>query len=157
MESAARRLRRAREALRVAEYGSGLTRSPSLGEKSGAIHHVEGGRAALINALIDLLPARGWAGLLGVADFGWEAAARAGLDLERVLTIPDPKEEPARIAALLIESFDVVCIGEGLLNLRERRTLAAKARSCQCTILVDQAWTGISRPYGLSPSQAVAS
>ncbi|WP_455134856.1 hypothetical protein [Schaalia cardiffensis] len=157
MESAAQRLRRAREALRAAEYGSGLARSPSLGEKRGAIHHVEGGRAVFIDALIHTLPAAGWAGFLGVADFGWEAAARAGLDLERVLTIPDPKGDPARIAALLIESFDVVCIGEELLNLREKRTLAAKARSYQCTILLEQAWTGISRPYELSPSQAVAS
>lgn len=160
MESAAQRLLRAREALRAAESGSGLIRIPPLGEGAdggGRVLHVDGGYAELIDALIRLLPSGGWAGLLNLRDFGWEAAARAGLELERVLAIPDPKEQGAGVAALLVDAVDLVCIGGDLLNPRERRTLAAKARSRRCTLLLDTPWPGISRPCGPARLKEAAS
>lgn len=160
MESAAQRLLRAREALRAAERGSGLIRTPPFGEREeggGRILHVEGGYAELIDALVRLLPVGGWAGLLNLGDFGWEAAARAGLELGRVLAVPDPKGQEAGVAALLVEAFDIVCIGGGLLNTRQRRALAAKARSRRCTLLLDAPWPGISRPCGAARPEEAAS
>ncbi len=149
--SAQERLLRAREALRAAELGSGLVHGATEGiesrEGASGVLHVDGGRAELVAALRSLLPEGGWAGVVGVPDLGWEAVARAGVDLSRVLAVPDPGADPARVCGLLLEAVDVVCVGGGLVPARSWRRLAALARTHRRVLVATEPWPGVSRPW----------
>jgi hypothetical protein len=51
-----------------------------------------------------------WAGIVGAPDFGFEAAAAFGVDLERTIAVPDPGEHWLSVTAGLIDLASVVLV-----------------------------------------------
>lgn len=161
VSGAEERLRRAREALRAAELGTGLLRAADEelvpeGPARG-VFHVPGGNGALIAALARALPPGGWGGVVGVPDLGWEAVGRAGIDLSRLLVVADPGSSAAQACALLLDGVDVVCIEGGLIETRARGRLAGIARLRRRALLTTSPWAGVSRPWsGAEGGRAVS-
>jgi hypothetical protein len=51
-----------------------------------------------------------WAGIVGAPDFGFEAAAAFGVELERTIAVPDPGEHWLSVTARLIDVVSVVLV-----------------------------------------------
>lgn len=51
-----------------------------------------------------------WSAVVGAADFGLEAAAELGVDLERTIVVPDPGEQWLSVVAGLIDVATVVVV-----------------------------------------------
>lgn len=150
MTNARARLRKAREALSLAENSVGLRVRVEVDQ-----HHRAGGgpvllgparRSDLIRLLIDTCPPGGWIGLCGVRDIGWEWASREGMELGRVLILnAQVTSEVAQACSLLLDACDVVCLDVPELSRAEQRALSARARAQGRTIVTLRPWPGVSR------------
>lgn len=82
----------------------------SGGLRTGSAYAVEGS-LALTMALISGASAGGaWCGVIGLPAFGAEAAAAAGIALERTVLVPDPAEHWVATTAALIDVLPVVVL-----------------------------------------------
>ncbi|MDY2668018.1 hypothetical protein [Schaalia hyovaginalis] len=108
---------------------------------------MSGGNGRILRALGEALPEGGWGGIIGLNDLGWEAAAKAGVDLSRILVIPRPMGDGAQVCSLLLEALDLVCADGELIAPPARRRLAALARSHRRILLTTTRWAGLSRPW----------
>ncbi|MCS5719465.1 hypothetical protein N1027_15105 [Herbiconiux sp. CPCC 205763] len=76
--------------------------------RSGAAYSVESS-TALVMALMAGPSADGvWCGVVGLPDFGVEAASRFGIDLERLALVPHPGEEWLTVTAAMADVVGVV-------------------------------------------------
>lgn len=151
MLAAQERLRRARRALQAAESDAGLARPVSESARGfprgDGVFHVSGGNGRILRALGEALPEGGWGGIIGLNDLGWEAAAKTGVDLSRILVIPRPMGDGAQVCSLLLEALDLVCADGELIAPPARRRLAALARSRRRILLTTTRWEGLSHPW----------
>ncbi len=125
--------------------GGGLRRGSSLGCAGGA------GTSALVLALLAEPLARGaWGAVLGWPDLGVEAAAELGVPLARLALVPDPGTAWWEVAAVLVDTTDVVVLcppsrpAPGLA-----RRLASRTRERGALLIVAQ-------PPRVGPRAAVA-
>jgi hypothetical protein len=150
---------------------SGLLPGGSL--RSGAAYSVERS-TALVMALMAGPSSDGvWCGVVGMPDFGVEAAARFGIDLERLALVPHPGEEWLTVTAAMADVVGVV------VTRPPRRVpdasiarLQARIRQREATLIVlgdwpqseatlritESSWAGIGRGHGhLEGRQAMVS
>lgn len=81
---------------------------PTGAIRAGAAYSVERS-SALVMALMAGPSADGvWCGVVGLPDFGLEAAARFGIDLERLVLVPHPGDEWLTATAALADAVGVV-------------------------------------------------
>lgn len=128
-----------------------------------------GGATTLALALLAAASAgAGWCGAVGLADPGVVAMVELGIDLRRVVFVPNPKAGWADAAAELLDGVDVVLVRPpGRARPTAARHLVARARERQVAlvVLVDRAgewpegpdaalsvtaaeWHGIGRGHG---------
>lgn len=81
---------------------------------------------------------------------GWEALAKAGVDLSRFLLVPHAPGHCAQVCAFLLDAFDVVCLGSRILASSERRQIVTLVRAKRRTLFIYEHWVGISRPWNLA-------
>lgn len=96
--------------------------------RAGAAYSVDS--ATLVLALL-AGPSRagGWCGVVGVPDFGAEAAVALGVDLERTVLVPDAGEQWLEVTAALVDVATVVVVrptGRVVASAAEK--LAARLR-----------------------------
>lgn len=145
------RLQHARELLERRETDLGL-RSGGLFEVgglsvTGPVLEIDEGGGGLLRTATALLSEGGWVGFLCVSDLGWEAAEAMGMDLGRVLIVPEATGHEVEVAALLLDGVDLLCLGDLALSRGQERRLAAKARAQGATILTPRPWYGLSRRW----------
>ena len=76
------------------------------GLKPGAAYAL-GAAGALLSALLAGPSADGhWCGVVGVPEFGAEAAGHAGVVLDRLVLVPDPADQWLAVTAALVEDDD---------------------------------------------------
>ena len=82
-----------------------------------------------------------WTACVGIADMGWLAASRLGVDLERtVLVARESGPAMGQVLAAAIDGFDVVLVGERIgIDARERRLLARRALT-RGVLLIAEGW-----------------
>lgn len=81
---------------------------PGGGLKQGAAYSVEHS-AALVMALLAAPSAAGsWCAVVGIPEFGIEAAAGFGIDLERLVLVPHPGEQWLAVTAAIADVVAVV-------------------------------------------------
>lgn len=125
-------------------------RDPWLGTtaaSAGAIA-LTGSTALLLALAARRQGLHGWCAVVGGEDLGWYAAARAGLDLSRVLVVPAAGLDPASALAVcgaLLDGVDLLVLSPGAVSLlrpRDRRTLLARARDRGALLLTPCPWEG---------------
>jgi hypothetical protein len=84
-----------------------------------------------------------WVALVGWPELSPVALAEAGVDLERVVVVPDTGGRTAGILAALLDGIEFVVVGpRARLTASERRRLLARARQRATTILSPAPWEG---------------
>jgi hypothetical protein len=144
---------------------------PGGGLKQGAVYSVEpaanGYGATLLLALLAGPSAAGsWCGVVGVPEFGIEAAASFGIDLERLVLVPNPGDQWLAVTAAIADVMTVVvtkpprAASEGNLarltaRLRQRGSTlivvgshSAWSQSEAMLSLSQSSWSGIGDGYG---------
>jgi hypothetical protein len=130
--------------------------------RTGASYAVD--RPALAMALMAGPSAGGaWSAVVGVADFGLEAAAQAGVDLERTVLVPEPGEAWLEVTAALIDVLQVVVVRPpGAVGQHQAARLASRLRQRDAVLVAvgdwpraearlgirRSDWTGIGRGHG---------
>ncbi|MBZ5736709.1 hypothetical protein [Nocardioides mangrovi] len=77
--------------------------------RAGAAYSVDSATLALA-LLAGPSRAGAWSGVVGVRDFGAEAAAALGVDLGRTVLVPDPGEQWLEVTAALVDVATVVVV-----------------------------------------------
>lgn len=113
----------------------------------GRILQVEGGVGPLVRAAAAVGGPGAWMGFIALGNIGWVAASEAGINLERVMTIPDPGPLAADVVATLLDGVDVLCVGPVSLSHAQRRRLAARVRRDGRVVLSAVVWPALSQPY----------
>lgn len=84
-----------------------------------------------------------WVAAVGVDDLGVEAAAEAGLDLDRTVVVPDPGEHWFEVVAALVDVLPVVWLRpSGRVAEGTAGRLAARLRKRSAALLVQGEWPG---------------
>ncbi|WP_254069095.1 hypothetical protein [Herbiconiux sp. VKM Ac-2851] len=131
--------------------------------RAGAAYSVEGS-TALVMALMAGPSADGvWCGVVGMPDFGVEAAARFGVDLERLALVPHPGDEWLTVTAAMADVVGVVVTqAPGRVPDAAMARLQARIRQREATLIVlgdwpqseatlritESSWTGIGSGHG---------
>jgi hypothetical protein len=133
----------------------GLVRGSLVGLSSPAL---------ALDLLSPISQAGGWCAITGIPDLGLAAVAEAGLDLRRLVLIPDPGAQWASVVATQLDGFEAILFrAPRRASITEARRLAARARERGSTLFVlghwpqqvdlslrieQSAWIGLSHGYG---------
>lgn len=151
---------------------------PGGGLRQGAIYSLEtsggGHGATLLLALLAGPSAAGsWCGVVGVPEFGIEAAASFGIDLERLVLVPHPGDQWLAVTAAVADVLSVVVtrpprqlsdanISRLSARLRQRGstlivvgTNAAWPQAEALLTLTESDWGGIGEGFGHLASRQV--
>ena len=84
-----------------------------------------------------------WVALVGWPELSPVALAEAGVDLERVVIVPDADGRGAAVLAALLDGVEIVVAGPRVaLTASERRRLLARARQRDVTLVSPSVWEG---------------
>ncbi|MEV4265427.1 hypothetical protein [Kribbella sp. NPDC049584] len=141
---------RVQQALDTAGVDRELPTHPAVSEllagaslRGGSVYSVRGS-AALVMALMAGPSAEGaWCGVVGVPSFGAEAARGLGVDLERLVLVPDPGREWLSVVAALVDALTVVVVRPpGEVTPGEASRLAARLRTRGAMLIACGSWPG---------------
>ncbi|MGI9825128.1 hypothetical protein [Agromyces sp. Marseille-Q5079] len=122
--------------------------------REGTVVQVEGSMTLLMALLAGPSAGGGWAAVVGMPEFGVEAAARFGIALERLALVPDPGAQWLAVAAALADVMPVVAVRPaGRVSPAEANRLQARLRQRGTTLLVAGAWPGSDARIGLEASE----
>jgi hypothetical protein len=104
-----------------------------------------------------------WSAAVGVTDFGAEAAAALGVDLDRTVLVPDPGDQWLEVTAALVDVVTVVLVRpQGRVPERVAEKLGARLRKRSAALVVlgdwpraevrlttrEPAWSGVGEGHG---------
>lgn len=127
---------------------------PGGGLKQGAVYSVERSVMLLMALLAAPSAAGSWCAVVGVPEFGIEAASRFGIDLERLVLVPHPGDQWLAVTAAIADVVGVV-----VTRPPKRATdsnisrLSARLRQRGATLLVLGAWPQSEAMLSLTHSQ----
>ncbi len=114
---------------------------PDGGLKPGAAYSLAGCGALLIALLAEPSREGYWCGVIGMPEFGVEAAAHAGVALDRLALVPDPDEQWLAATAALVEALPVVAVRpSGRVSEGDAARLMSRLRDREAVLLVDGPW-----------------
>ncbi|WP_427894095.1 hypothetical protein ACQHIV_13170 [Kribbella sp. GL6] len=151
---------RVQQALDTAGVGRELPTHPAVREllagaglRGGSAYSVRGS-AALVMALMAGPSADGaWCGVVGVPSFGAEAARGLGVDLERLVLVPDPGREWLSVVAALVDALTVVVVRPpGEVTPGEASRLAARLRTRGAMLIAYGSWPGSEARFEIESS-----
>ena len=149
------------KALDTSPTVAGLLPGGSL--KAGVAYTVEGSTSLAMALMAGPSQAGAWCGVVGVPTFGTEAAAAAGVDLERLALVPYPGDQWLPVTAALADVLTVVVVRPPMMpsdgtvarlmsRLRERgTTLVVLGRwpGAEARLEVTRsAWNGLGEGHG---------
>lgn len=111
---------------------------PSL--RIGSVHSVEPRSLALL-CLAAAMPTGGWSAIVGMPDVGVEAAADAGVAIDRLVLVPRPGRAWGDVVASFAEVMPVVlAAAPATIAPAEAARLEARLRSAGSCLIVHGAW-----------------
>ncbi len=126
---------------------------PDGGLRPGAAYRVTGG-ALLLALLAEPSAAGAWCSVVGVPEFGAEAARSAGIVLERLALVPEPEQRWLSVVAALSEVMGVVAVRPpGQVGQADANRLAARLRERGCVLLVCGEWPRAEATFSLGRTQ----
>ena len=141
---------RVQQALDTAGVERALPTLPAVSEllsgaslRGGSAYSVRGS-AALVMALMAGPSAEGaWCGVVGLPSFGAEAARGLGVDLERLVLVPEPGHDWLNVVAALVDALTVVVVRPpGEVTPGEASRLAARLRTRGAMLIASGSWPG---------------
>ena len=141
---------RVQQALDTAGVERALPTLPAVSEllsgaslRGGSAYSVRGS-AALVMALMAGPSAEGaWCGVVGLPSFGAEAARGLGVDLERLVLVPEPGHDWLNVVAALVDALTVVVVRPpGEVTPGEASRLAARLRTRGAMLIAYGSWPG---------------
>lgn len=127
---------------------------PGGGLQQGAAYSVERSAMLLMTLLAGPSAAGTWCGVVGVPEFGIEAAQHFGIDLDRLVLVPHPGEQWLAVTAAIADIMGVVVTRPPKrANDSSVARLAARLRQRGTTMLVLGAWPGTEAMLSLSESR----
>ncbi|WP_324536045.1 hypothetical protein [Actinotalea sp.] len=116
---------------------------PSRGLDRGTTVVVAGSTSLVLGLLAEVSRAGGWVAVVGMPGLGVLAAAQLGLDLDRVVLVPDAGPDGPLVLAALLDGVDAVVVGPRVaLTDADRRRLSARARERSAVLLPTTPWPG---------------
>jgi hypothetical protein len=112
--------------------------------RSGVAYAAPGSLALAMLLLAGPSAAGAWCGVVGIPEFGVEAAAELGVALERLVLVPSPGEHWLAVAAQLTEVLPIVLVRPPARGASpaEVSRLASRLRQRDATLLVAGPWAG---------------
>jgi hypothetical protein len=112
--------------------------------RSGVAYAAPGSLALAMLLLAGPSAAGAWCGVVGIPEFGAEAAAELGIALERLVLVPSPGEHWLTVAAQLTEVLPIVLLRPPATGASPAETarLASRLRQRDATLLVAGPWAG---------------
>lgn len=109
--------------------------------RAGAMYSVQGSWQLALAFLSAASQSGAWCGVLGCADFGAEAAVRAGIALDRCVLVPSPGQHTLSLAGTLSETLSVVAARfDDQVAHGDIERLAARLREHGSTLIVVGDW-----------------
>lgn len=127
---------------------------PGGGLKQGAVYSVERSTMLLMALLAAPSAAGSWCAVVGVPEFGVEAAQHFGIDLERLVLVPHPGDDWLTVTAAIADVMGVV-----VTRPPKKATdssiarLSARLRQRGATLLVLGSWPQTEAMLSLSDSR----
>jgi hypothetical protein len=127
---------------------------PGGGLHQGTAYSIDGSAMLLMTLLAAPSAAGAWCGVVGVPEFGVEAAQKFGIDLERLVLVPHPADQWLTVTAAIADVMSVV-----VTRPPRRATessvarLAARLRQRGATLLVLGPWPSTSAMLSISHGQ----
>lgn len=134
--------------------------------RAGASYSVDSSALALA-LLAGPSRAGGWCAVVGVTDFGAEAAVALGIDLDRTVLVPDPGEQWLEVTSALVDVATMVLVRpHGRVTPSAADKLAARLRKRGAALVVQErvpgewprcevrltatepAWAGLGQGHG---------
>lgn len=140
---------RVQQALDTATVERALPTLPAVSDllsgdlRGGSVYSVRGS-TALVMAMMAGPSAEGaWCGVVGLPSFGAEAARELGVDLERLVLVPDPERDWLSVVAALVDALTVVVVRPpGEVTPGEASRLAARLRTRGAMLISVGSWPG---------------
>lgn len=108
----------------------------------GSVILFEGGlnsgvTSATFEFLATELVQKSWCALVGFENIGFFAAFQKGVNLTKVVSVPDPGQDVAQVAAVLMEAFPIVVLANPrYISFSQVRNLTARIRQNSSIIVV---------------------
>lgn len=116
---------------------------PSRGLDRGTTVVVAGSTSLVLGLLAEASRAGGWVAVVGMPGLGVLAAAQQGLDLDRLVLVPEAGPDGPLVVAALLDGVDAVVVGPRVaLTDADRRRLSARARERSAVLLPTTPWPG---------------
>ncbi|MFT4283919.1 MAG: hypothetical protein QM598_03680, partial [Protaetiibacter sp.] len=110
---------------------------------AGGSYVVDGSTALALELLREPSRAGAWCAVVGVPDLGIEAAAAAGIELERLVLVPQPGEQWFAVVSALLDAVAVVLVQPpARARVGEARAgrLAARLRQRGAVLIATRDW-----------------
>ncbi|PZQ91641.1 MAG: hypothetical protein DI534_01320 [Leifsonia xyli] len=122
---------------------------------AGGSYVVEGSTALALELLREPSRSGAWCAVVGMPDLGLEAAAAAGLELERLVLVPQPGEQWFAVVSALIDAVAVVLVqpperarvGEAVAG-----RLASRLRQREAVLVSTRDWPRASARLAVTES-----
>lgn len=122
--------------------------------REGTVVSVEGSTTLLMALMAGPSASGRWSAVVGMPEFGVEAAARFGIDLERLVLVPDPGRQWLTVVAALADVIPVVAVRPvGGVAPAETSRLTARLRQRGTVLLVAGEWPGSDASLGVEASE----
>jgi len=114
---------------------------PGSALKEGAAYSVAPSATLVMALLAGPSRAGSWCGVVGMPEFGVEAAAAFGIDLDRLVLVPEPGDQWLAVTSAIADVLTVVVTRPtGRMNDANVSRLAARLRQRGATLIVLGAW-----------------
>ncbi|ALE06143.1 hypothetical protein AL755_12795 [Arthrobacter sp. ERGS1:01] len=111
------------------------------GLRPGSVYSLQGSMSLAMALLAGPSLQGAWCGVAGLPDFGVEAAAGFGIDLDRLVLVPEPGERWMTVVATLTDVLSVVlACAPGHVAPAEAARLGARLREQSSVLLVLGPW-----------------
>lgn len=115
---------------------------PGRALERGSMLVVDGSTSLVLALLAEASREGAWVALVGMPRVGVLAAHQLGLDLSRLVLVPEPGPDGPTVLAALLDGVDVVVVGDVALTDADRRRLSARARERGAVLVSTAPWPG---------------